>query len=139
MKILIDTCVVVDFLQRREPFADAARKVFVAVATKQVIGCVTAKAVTDIYYLAHRITHSDADTRQLIKQLLGLVQLVDTSSEDILRALSSGTSDYEDAVMIETARRTKMDYIVTRNIKDYGKSFVSVLTPEQFGADTFGS
>ena len=132
MKILIDTCVVVDFLQRREPFADAARKVFVAVATKQVIGCVTAKAVTDIYYLAHRITHSDADTRQLIKQLLGLVQLVDTSSEDILRALSSGTSDYEDAVMIETARSTKMDHIVTRNIKDYGKSSISVLTPEEF-------
>lgn len=132
MKILIDTCVVVDFLQKREPFADAAKKVFIAVAAKNVTGCVTAKAITDIYYLSHRCTHSDTDTRKLLNLLLGLVQIVDTSAEDILYALSSDTSDFEDAVMIETAKRTRVDYIVTRNVKDYKKSPITVLTPEEF-------
>ena len=38
-------------------------------------------------------------------------------------------SDYEDAVMCETAERCEVDLIVTRNEKDYKKSKVKVLSP----------
>lgn len=34
--------------------------------------------------------------------------------------------------MIETAERSGMDYIVTRNIKDYSKSTVPVLVSDEF-------
>ena len=34
-------------------------------------------------------------------------------------ALASAISDYEDAVVEKVASRKDMDYIVTRNIKDY--------------------
>lgn len=59
MKALLDTCVVIDFLQGREPFADAARRVFRAAAAERFSGCITAKSATDIYCLIHRCTHSD--------------------------------------------------------------------------------
>ena len=58
--------------------------------------------------------------------------MFDTSAEDIFHALSSETSDFEGTVMIETAVRTHVDYLITRNTKDYAKSSVSVCTPEQF-------
>lgn len=37
--------------------------------------------------------------------------------------------DYEDAVVSETALRSGMDYIVTRNIRDYTKSSIPALLP----------
>ena len=47
-------------------------------------------------------------------------------------ALSSTISDYEDAVMIETGIREKMDCIVTRNLKDHKKAKFTVYSPEEF-------
>ena len=54
MRVLIDTCVIVDALQSRVPFAEAAQKLFIYSANKQFEGYITAKSVTDIYYLTHR-------------------------------------------------------------------------------------
>ena len=49
-----------------------------------------------------------------------------------MNAMSSPMSDYEDAVMSETSFRECMDYIVTRNLRDYTKSKVPVLKPADF-------
>ena len=45
------------------------------------------------------------------------------------RPQSSEIGDYEDAIMVETAIRSEMDCIVTRNMKDYAKSLVKVCEP----------
>ena len=102
MKVLIDTCVVVDFLQQRQPFAESALKVFMLAGSGEINGYITAKSVTDIYYLIHRITHSDSVTRETLEKLFSIVEILDTTANDICLALSSTISDYEDAVMIET-------------------------------------
>ena len=92
----------------------------------------TAKAITDIYYLTHRQLHNDKATREIIVKLCKLFDIVDTSSMDIINALSSEVSDFEDAVMIESAIRYETDCIVTRNVKDYSKSSLPVFTPKEF-------
>ena len=132
MKALIDTCIVIDFLQRREPFDKEAIQIMQLAAMNQFTGYITAKAATDIYYLNHRATHSDKESRSKLYQLLKIISMLDTSPEDIFNAISSDTSDFEDAVMVETARRSRMDCIVTRNQKDYEKSSVTVYTPAEF-------
>ena len=132
MKALIDTCVVMDFLQHREPFADDAKSIFRAAACERFIGCITAKSATDIYYLTHRCTHSDKEARQKMNSLLGIVSMLDTTAVDIFHALSSDTSDFEDAVMIETASRSNVDCIISRNQKDYQKSNVTIFNPSEF-------
>ena len=48
---------------------------------------------------------------------------------DCRKAISSEIGDYEDAIMVETAIRSEIDYIVTRNVKDYTKSSVKVCEP----------
>lgn len=132
MKVLLDTCVVMDFLQNREPFSIPVRSIFRAAAAEWFTGCITAKAATDIYYLTHRCTHSDKESRQKLSQLLTIVGLLDTSAEDVFHAIASPTADFEDAVMIETALRSQVDCMVTRNTKDYAKSSVPVYTPDVF-------
>lgn len=132
MRALIDTCIVIDALQNRENFNSDAKKIFLAVANKWFVGFLTAKSITDIYYLTHRYTHNDKDTRVIINTLIHLFELIDTTGMDCMRALSSDTTDYEDAVMIESANRAGLDCIVTRNVKDYKNSPVPVYTPSDF-------
>lgn len=132
MKALIDTCILVDALQNREPFCIDAQKIFLAVANRQFDGCFTAKASADIYYLSHRITHSDAESRQILSKLFMLYDLLDTTAMDCRHAITSELTDYEDAIMVETALRAGCDCIVTRNLKDYKNAPISVYSPSDF-------
>lgn len=132
MRAILDTCVIVDALQNREPFCKDAQAVFLLAANQQFTGYITAKSVTDIYYLTHRLTHSDETSREIISKLFKLFDALDTDGIDCKKAILSPITDYEDAVMIETAEREEIDCIVTRSIRDYSKSSVKVLTPEAF-------
>lgn len=132
MRAILDTCVVIDALQEREPFREDAQAIVLAAANRVFEGFLTAKSVSDIYYLLHRHTHSDAETRTLLSKLFSLFSLADTHGLDCRRALASPMGDYEDALMAETALRTGMDCIVTRNERDYRASPVPVFTPAEF-------
>ena len=61
-----------------------------------------------------------------------MFHLLDTTSLDCRKAISSEIGDYEDAIMVETAIRSEMDCIVTRNVKDYAKSSIKVYEPSTF-------
>lgn len=94
MRALLDTCVIVDALQNREPFCKDAQTIFLLSANRQFEGFLTAKAVTDIYYLTHRQTHSDKDTRGILTKLFALFHLLDTSAMDIRNAISAEVSEF---------------------------------------------
>ncbi len=132
MRVLVDTCVIIDALQDREPFSEAAKSIFLLLANEQFEGYVSAKFIADIYYLTHRLLHNDEQTRKILKGLLSLFDILDTTAIDCRKALSSAVTDYENAVMCETAERCEVDYIVTRNEKDYVNSRVAVLAPKAF-------
>ena len=132
MNVLIDTCVFLDVLQKREPFFEEAHAVLLCAANRRINGYLSAKAVTDFYYLLHRVNHSDSETRKILSKLVTVFGVANTNGSDCQKALLSETSVFEDAVMIETAEREGMDCIVTRNVRDYAKSKVRVLSPCAF-------
>lgn len=132
MIAVIDTCVVVDVLQNRQPFSEDALKIFIAVSNRQFSGVLTAKSITDIFYILRRSLNNEAETRKCLNKLFVLFDIEDTFALDCKYALSSETKDYEDAVMIETAKRIGADCIVTRNLKDYTESEIPVFSPSGF-------
>lgn len=132
MRVLLDTCIVMDAIQNREPFAVPAQDIFRRAAANWFVGCLTAKSLTDIYYLTHRCTHSDQEARSVLTKLFALFDILDTAALDCKKAVSAPVSDYEDAVMMETAASNGVDCIVTRNRKDYKHSAVPVLSPDEF-------
>ena len=129
MKVLIDTCVIIDALQCREPFFDDAQNILIGNANDEFTGIITAKSVLDIYYIIHRYNHNNDKTKEIILNLLSLLTVCDTTKEDINNAVLSDISDYEDAVIAAAAERIHADAIVTRNSKDYRKSKVRVMEP----------
>ena len=136
MRAVIDTCVILDYLQCREPFFDDSLNIAIGRANNEFEAYITASSLTDLYYIIHRHTHSSIETRRIISDLTVLFGLIDTYAEDCINALHSEMKDYEDSVMSETAYRIKADCIVTRNIKDYERSRVPAVLPSEFLMNT---
>ena len=131
MKVMIDTCVSLDFIQQREPFFSDAEKIFEAISDEKIEGYLTVKSLADIHYVVKHIIHDEKEVRNVLRNLLTLLKLVDSGASGAMNALDSSVLDFEDALMIETSATENLDCIVTRNIKDYKKSSVQVVLPDQ--------
>ena len=132
MKILIDTNIIIDILQKREPFFTYS---FLAVqkAISDEIECLlSASAATDIYYIMKRVLGSNNKARDELMYLSMMVNFTEVLGSDIQTALTSPLSNFEDAVVDTIAARTGVSYILTRNVKDFDKSNVPAITPKEF-------
>lgn len=132
MRILIDTNVVIDALTSREPWNENAEKIFIMAANNIIDMNITASSVTDIYYLVRKYLHNTETAKQIMGKLFSLAGILDVTEFDCVEALASPISDYEDAVIEQVARRSGVDYIVTRNQKDYKEGVMKVILPEEF-------
>jgi len=138
MRALLDTNVIVDVLQRREPWFSDGKKIFYAIANKQIIGCITAKEAADIHYFSRKQftgqKNVDAKARQVMAKLYALFELIDTLAIDCQNAIAIENNDYEDAIMIESATRAGLDCIITRNPDHFKTAAISVYSPAEFVA-----
>lgn len=132
MKILVDTNVIIDALTSREPWNESAEKIFLMSANHIMDMYITASAATDIYYLVRKYLHNTEQSKQIMGKLYSLANILDVTEKDCVDALASPLSDYEDAVVERVAERACMDYIVTRNIKDYEHANVKIILPDNF-------
>ena len=135
MKVLFDTNVIVDVLQRREPWFPDGAALFHAIAYGRVTGYLTAKQINDLHFFSRKQfsgeENVDAKARQVISKLLVLFEIIDTTVDDCRNALGIDNGDYEDAVLIAGAYRAGLDCIVTRNPEHYRQSTVRVYSPSE--------
>ena len=132
MKILIDTNIVIDALTSREPWNRSAEKLFIMAANDIMDMYITASSATDIYYLIRKHLHDTEAAKLIMGKLYSLVGILEVTEADCMEALVSPIIDYEDAVLEQVARRSKIDYIVTRNQKDYKSGITKVFSPKEF-------
>ncbi len=131
MKILVDTNIIIDTLTGREPFRESAEQIFILAANQIEDMYITASSATDIYYLVRKHLHNTEQSKNTMSKLYQLFGILDVTANDCQDTLLLDMKDYEDAVISCCAKRNQMDYIVTRNIKDYEHSKVKVLLPEE--------
>ena len=93
---------------------------------------ITASSATDIYYLIRKHLHGAGAAKLIMGKLYSLVGILEVTEADCIEALVSPVMDYEDAVLEQVARRSKMDYIGTRNQKDYKSGITKVFSPKEF-------
>ena len=99
MRILIDTNVILDILQKREPFfADSYRALRKAIEGDAEC-LISASAATDIFYMLRKALGSAQQAKEQIEQLAQLVSFADVQGMDIHTALMRAMSDFEDAVV----------------------------------------
>ena len=132
MRVLIDTNVIIDALTSREPWKESAEKIFIMAANHVMEMYITASSATDIYYLVKKYMHSAEQAKPVMGKLYSLVGILSVSEAECIEALVSAVIDYEDAVVERTALKTDMDYIITRNVKDFQQGVVKAILPDDF-------
>ncbi len=130
--LLIDTDVILDFFFDREPYSEPAARIFSLCDSDYVHGYVTPVICSNTYYLL-RQTARHEKVIEKINQLMSVMDVLLMDKEVVLQALRSGFKDFEDALQSFAALKSNVvDVILTRNVKDYSKSEIGVLTPEDY-------
>jgi len=123
MRLFIDTDVLLDvFLQRKEHFEASARVLDWAEAHPGKCA-VSWHGLANIHYL------TKDGARSFIAELTDFCVVPGTDTADMKRALASGFADLEDAMQVSAALRFGAQIIVTRNLKDFRKSPIKILSP----------
>ncbi len=131
-KIFIDSDVVIDFFTDREPHVNPASELFELNEQGQVKLYISAVSINNIYYIVRKFL-GPKKTLEVIETLTEIMEIVGTTKKEIIQALRNGFTDYEDSVQYSSALTIKgLDLIITRNIKDYKKSSIAVMTPLNF-------
>jgi predicted nucleic acid-binding protein len=131
-RVLIDSDVILDFFFDRTPFAKDATILLSHCEAGRIRGYITPVIASNTYYLLSKTASHKKVTEKLI-QLLTFIDVLTMDKSVVERAINSGFTDFEDALQNYAAmQHGKIDAIVTRNVKDYKRSEISILTPELF-------
>ena len=130
MVALIDTNVIVDFLTKREPYAEDAIKIISLCNRQKITGYLAAHTVPNLFYILRR----DFSVRQRKEMLRALCKILEVSGigrDKILSALDNDRfEDFEDCLQMECAVGIGAEYIITRNLPDFVNSEIPAIEPK---------
>ena len=132
ISILIDTNVVLDYAEEREGFFEAAKKVFEMIKQNEMTGCISASAVTDIFYFLRKRYKDSGVAMTLLKKLTRILKILTVNHAIIEAAFNSDMDDFEDAVQAAAAKSCGIDIVVTRDKAGFQNSGLQVFSPEEF-------
>lgn len=131
MNALIDTNVILDVIMGRDPFFADSSLVLDHAERGDFVAWVCATTVTTIFYLSRRHLGAEA-TLDRIRDLTSICAVAPVNRSVIDSALQSRFSDFEDAVLHDSAVLAGAECIVTRNEADFRESSLLVYSPSQF-------
>ena len=132
LRILVDTNILLDYLLCREPYDKAARDIVIACKQRDVLGCVAAHSISNMFFILRKV-FSIEERRSLLRNLCELFAVEGIDKTKILEALANEEfSDFEDCLQMECAIAFRADYIVTRNVSDYSVSDIKAILPSEY-------
>jgi predicted nucleic acid-binding protein len=129
--ILIDINVLLDVLQKREPFYNASAELLAEVETGRIEGFIAAHSMTTLFYLIQK-GNSPAHARATVTNLLQFIKILPIDQNTIEQALNLNFRNFEDAVQMISAVQQKVDCLITRKVKDYQPALLPVMQPVDF-------
>lgn len=133
-KVVLDTNIMVDFLNERELYYEKARLLMLCGRVGEITLCMSASQATDLIYILSNGGRA-SELPEVLEKMRGLrtfVEVLPIGDREVDRMLSTSWKDPEDALLFETALQAKADFIITRNQTDFESSLVRVLDCEEF-------
>jgi predicted nucleic acid-binding protein len=130
-KVFVDTDIVLDLLGNREPFYQYAATLFSLADKGELQLFVSSLSFANLNYLLSKQYNSDQAKKKLLK-FKTLVTVLSVSDKIVELALSSDFKDFEDGLQYFTAIENNIKKLLTRNLKDFKKAEIMVMTAEQF-------
>lgn len=133
-KILIDTNICVDAIQKRKPFDINAQRILDLSERGLLKGFVSAHSFDTLFYILIRM-YPQKNVYQAIEGLRRTVNIAPVTEQEIDEALKVKWPDFEDAIQYQAALSAGCDVIVTRNPNDFQEATLSILSPQELLAE----
>jgi predicted nucleic acid-binding protein len=128
--LFIDSDIIIDLFAQRKHFMEAAGLMAV-IADKKVSGFTTPLVLANVDYIITKYSNRKK-SKLAIKALRKSLSILPMDGEIVDMALESDFSDFEDALQYYSAEKQGIDFIITRNKKDYAKGRIKALTAQEF-------
>lgn len=131
MRALVDTNVFLDVLLARENLADESQRVLDWFDANPGDGWIAWHTLANLYYVGVKTVGRTA-ALAAIDEILGVFEVSPVGSSEARRARNLGMTDFEDALQASAAAVARVDYIVTRNTRDFRRSPIKAISPRAF-------
>jgi predicted nucleic acid-binding protein len=131
-KILVDTNVVLDLLAKRKPFYVESLQLFSLADMNAVELVISTLSLVNTHYILND-GMKIKESRSIIGKFKVLVNSYELNDKIVELALNdSNFKDFEDGIQYYTALESQCKLIITRNVKDFRKSAIPVLSPKEY-------
>ncbi len=131
IKAYIDCNILIDWLIDRDPYSYYAAKIIESTEEDKIKIYVSALTLANTYYIvSKKLDKRIAD--EFLKDSLTLFQFVNITEKAIKNAIEDRYKDFEDDLHYHTAVEFKLDYIITRNKKDFKNKKIKIVDSEEF-------
>jgi len=131
MKLYWDTNVMLDFLGERDPFYNSAAKIATLADKRQIKIFTSSLSYATISYFLTKYEGIEK-AKDKLRKFKVISEICELDELIIEKGLNSDFSDFEDSLQYYSALRTECDIIITRNGKDFKKSQIPIMTPDEF-------
>jgi predicted nucleic acid-binding protein len=131
IKAFLDTNILVDLIGDRKPFSKHVIEIFKHAEEKKITLFTSSHSIATVYYILKKYV-ADKELKEILLNLLDFIDIIEVNLDVLKKALRSNHKDFEDAIqMICASRISGMNYIITRNTKDFKTSEIMVLSPDE--------
>jgi predicted nucleic acid-binding protein len=129
-KIVIDVNIFMDFLFKREGHEKVA-EIFKRCIKGNITGFSCAHEITTLNYFLSKSNKNRIKIKKTISGIMKRFKVIAINEEILNKALFSEIDDFEDAVIEISSKEIGAEYILTRNTRDFKKSIIKPITPEE--------
>lgn len=129
-KLFLDTNVIIDYVQERTYELDVIKEIFLLAENRKVELFISESIITTSFYVLQK---NRIVALPVLREICKVVNTL-PFSKDVLYHPIEKFKDIEDGLLYFLAVKNKMDYFITRNVKDFTFLFPSlpVLSPTNF-------
>ena len=128
--ILLDTDVLIDVALDRLPHSSPASELLDRIEHGAESAYIAWHSISNFYYIVAP-ARGGVSAREFIVELTRFVAVAPTDTEGIRYAAELPMADFEDAMQVAAARACGARHIVTRNVRDYERSPVRAVNPQE--------
>lgn len=129
--VFVDTNIIVDLIADRRPFSKYAIDIFSKAEERKIQLYTSSHSIATTHYLLKKYIN-EKELRDILHSILDFLNVVAIDLGIIKKGLKSKHKDFEDALQIISAYSIpQLDFIVTRNTKDFNSSEITVLPPDE--------
>ncbi len=131
MKVFFDTNIMIDVIGRREEFCEPSMRIM-SLAERGLIGVyVSALSYATASFILGKY-NKDMDIFNEFLKFMKITTATLVDSTTVEQSVKSEFKDFEDAMQYFSAMNENVDYIITRNKKDFEASAIPVFEPQEF-------